>query len=267
MLKVNNLKSGYEKGFSLKGISFEVLKFDFLGIIGPNGSGKTTLFKTLTGFLNIEGGSIFFEDRNIKKMTRSEIAQNIAIVNQNSEAMPDIMVEEYVLLGRIPKRKKMQFFETKHDMDIVDKVLKLTQTETFRQRRMLSLSGGEKQLVMIARALAQEPKLLLLDEPTNHLDISHQVKLLDLLKKLNHENELTVVLILHDLNLASEYCEKLILLNEGNIKTYGTPSTVLTYQNIEEVYSTTVVVEKNPLSNNPLIYYVSEYIKSKVKIK
>ncbi|MCD6521147.1 ABC transporter ATP-binding protein [Candidatus Calescamantes bacterium] len=136
--------------------------------------------------------------------------------------------------------------------------MKLTGVLEIKDRFLKEISGGEKQLVLIAKALAQEPKLLLLDEPTAHLDIAHKVKILDLIRRLNKKYGLTVLIILHDLNLASQYCDRLILLKEGKIYKIGTPSEVLTYQIIEEVYQTVVIVKENPLNLRPYVFLVSE---------
>ena len=140
----------------------------------------------------------------------------------------------------------------------MNEALEITDTLAVRSRKVNELSGGEKQRVYLAQALAQAPKLLLLDEPTAHLDIGHQIEVMDLIQKLNKERNITVLAVLHDLNIASEYCSKLALLDEGRIKISGTPSEVLTYQNIEQVYKTVVVVKDNPLSSKPFVIPVSK---------
>ncbi|MCI0480139.1 MAG: ABC transporter ATP-binding protein, partial [Candidatus Dadabacteria bacterium] len=149
--------------------------------------------------------------------------------------------------------------ETKRDEEIADRAMELTDTIRFKDRSMSEISGGERQLVLIARALAQEPKLLLLDEPTSNLDITHQVRVLDLLKKLNKELSLTVVIVLHDLNLASEYCDRVALMSDGSIYREGPPQDVLNYKTIEDVYKTVVVVEKNPVSKKPYVFLIPSH--------
>lgn len=256
MLEIKNLTCGYDSKFILQGINFEIGAGELVGIIGPNGSGKTTLLRAITKVIRPKKGEILLEKENIEKLRFKELAKKIAVVSQNSVAN-FMTVEEFVLLGRIPHRRRLQFLETKVDAKIAQEGMALTDTLRFKERSLGTLSSGERQLVVIARTLAQEPRLLLLDEPTSHLDIAHQVKILDLLKRLN-KNGLTVIIVLHDLNLASEYCSRLILLHNGSVHKVGPPHEVLTYQIIEEVYKTIVVVKENPVSSKPYIFLVSE---------
>lgn len=258
MLEIHNLTCGYDSKFFLKNIDLNIGKKEFVGIIGPNGSGKTTLLRAITKIIKPREGEIILEGKNIGKLSLKELAQKIAVVSGGFDLDLKMNVEEFVLLGRIPHRKKLQFLETTRDEEAVNQALTLTEIYKFKDRFMESLSGGERQLVLIARALAQEPKVLLLDEPTNHLDIAHQVKILDLIKRLNRKNDLTVIMVLHELNLASEYCHKLVLFDNGLIYKTGSPEEVLTYQIIEQVYKTAVLVEKNPISLKPYILLVSE---------
>jgi len=264
MLEIKNLTCGYDAKFFLKDINLKIESKELVGIIGPNGSGKTTLLKGITRVLKPKTGGIFFEGKNIAQMGFGELAKRIAVVSQSFET-GSMSVEEFVLLGRIPHFERFQFLETKMDFEIVRKCMALTDTFRFKDRPISEISGGERQLALIARALAQEPKLLLLDEPTTHLDITHQVGVLDLISRLNKELSLTVIMVLHDLNLASEYCHRLVLINEGKMHKIGVPSQVLNYQTIEEVYKTVVVVENNPISSKPYILVVSEEERKKRK--
>jgi len=258
-LKINQLVCGYSSGFNLKRTNLEIEKGAFAGIIGPNGSGKSTLFKGLTGDLPIKSGSIVLNHRNLASLSLREKALQIAVVSQFTD-VTDITVEDYVLMGRMPYRSNFQFFESKKDLEIAEKYMRLTNVYQFKDKPMAELSGGEQQLAAIARALTQEPHLLLLDEPTSHLDISHQVQILNLIQHLNEEMGLTVLIIIHDLNLAGEYCNYLVMMNKGDIHQKGNPADVLTYQNIEEVYNTVVIVRENPVSKKPVIFLVSEKI-------
>lgn len=255
--QINNFSCGYPGKFTLEGISFEINKGDFVGIIGPNGSGKTTLFKGISNELHALTGSTKLNGELIQKMSLKEKAQNVAIVTQNIE-VGSMTVEEYVLMGRIPYRKQFQFFETKEDIAIAKKYMELTGVTRLKDKYMNALSGGEQQLAGIARALTQEPQLLLLDEPTSHLDITHQVQILNLIRRLSHNLGLTVLMIIHDLNLAGEYCDSLVMMQEGRVRKKGTPHEVLNYKDIEAVYNTVVITRTNPVSGKPVVFLVSE---------
>ena len=255
MLKLKNLTCGYGS-FLLEDINFEVNSSEFTGIIGPNGSGKTTLIRAISGLIKPMKGKIIYQGKGISKFSFKELAREIAVVSQDSYFPDGIKVRDFVLLGRIPHFKKFQFLESSRDFEIAGKAMELTGTIEFKDRLLKELSGGEKQLVLIARAVAQEPKLLLLDEPTTHLDITHKTKTLDLIKMLNRKFGLTVLVVLHDLNLASQYCSKLIILNKGKIYKTGRPSEVLTHKIIEDVYKTPVIV-KTSLNHRPYIFLVS----------
>jgi iron complex transport system ATP-binding protein len=265
ILNIQNLCCGYPK-FQLSEIDMDILKGSFAGIIGPNGSGKTTLFRAITGTLGLKSGKILLSDKNLKSFSLRQRAQNIAIVSQFIEA-GDMSVEDYVLLGRIPYHSRFNFFETEEDFEIARKYMEMTDTLRFKDRLMSELSGGEQQLAAIARALTQQPQLLLLDEPTSHLDITHQVHILNLLQQLNQDMGLSVLMVIHDLNLASEYCDRLILVNEGKIHTQGTPEEVLTFQNIEDVYKTVVVTQNNPLSGKPAVFLASGKVLREIQEK
>ncbi len=161
-------------------------------------------------------------------------------------------------MGRYPYKHNFQLFETDKDYKLAFKYMKLTNVFKFRNKLMSQLSGGEQQLVAIAKALTQEPELLLLDEPTSHLDISHQMQILNLIQQLNEDYNLTVLMIIHDLNLASEYCDYLIMMSNGEVFAKGTPEEVLNYSNIEKVYNAVVLTQENKLTKKPSIFLVSD---------
>lgn len=265
ILSIQNLCCGYPK-FQLSDICMDMPKGSFAGIIGPNGSGKTTLFRAITGTLSIKSGKILLNDKNLRVLSPRQRAQNIAIVSQFIEA-GDMSVEDYVLMGRIPYHSRFSFFEGEEDFAIAHKYMEMTDTWRFKDQLMSELSGGEQQLAAIARALTQQPELLLLDEPTSHLDITHQVHILNLLQELNQEMGLSVLMVIHDLNLASEYCDRLILINEGKVHIQGTPEEVLTFQHIEDVYQTVVVTQNNPLSGKPAIFLASRKVLKEIQEK
>lgn len=255
-LALNLISCGYGKSFNLNDISLSVARGAFAGIIGPNGSGKTTLFKGISGILPIKKGSICLSGVPLESMKLREKARKMAVVSQFPEGA-DMTVQDYVLLGRLPHRHAFNFLESARDKVLARKYMRLTGIYHYREKQMSQLSGGEQQLAAIAQALTQEPELLLLDEPTSHLDINHQMQMLDLIQSLNKELNLTVLMIIHDLNLAAEYCDQLILINDGKIYTQGTPAEVLTFQNIEAVYNAVVIAQTNPLSGKPVIFPVS----------
>ncbi len=266
MICIKGLGCGYYDRQILWDINLEVPAKEIVGIIGPNGSGKTTLLRAISRLLKPKQGMIHLDGKDIWQMKYRELAKKIAVVSQGSPEEA-LTVEEFVLLGRIPYFEGLQFLETNHDFEVAKECMTLTDVLRFKDRPIGQISGGERQLALIARALAQEPALLLLDEPTTYLDIAHQVGMLDLIRRFNRKIGLTVVMVLHDLNLASEYCDKLVLLSNGKIYKQGTPEEVLDYKTIEEVYKTVVVVEKNQISKKPYILLVSEEEKEKRKKK
>ncbi|OGW81989.1 MAG: hypothetical protein A3G33_04380 [Omnitrophica bacterium RIFCSPLOWO2_12_FULL_44_17] len=257
VLTINHLTCGYGRKIVLDDIHFSIQKGEFLGIIGPNGSGKTTLLRSLTRVVQPVKGEILFEGEAVGAIQPKQLAKKIAVASQ-SLFEPHMLVEDFVLLGRIPHYQSFQLLETKKDFEVAERVMRLAGVSDLRNAFMDEISSGERQLVVIARALAQEPSLLLLDEPTAHLDITHQVQIMDLIKRLNQTLGLTVIVVLHDLNLASEYCRRLLLIKSGRVHKLGEPRDVLNAQTIEEVYRTRVHVEKNPLSSKPYILLTSE---------
>jgi len=246
-----------DSGFFIRDINLRVASGEIIGIIGPNGSGKTTLLRAVTRVLKPMCGDILLEGENIRRMKIRDLARKVAVVSQSAES-GFMTVEEFVLLGRTPYYEGFRFLETKNDLEIARNAMALTDSLKLKDHLMSRISGGERQLALIARALAQEPKLLLLDEPTTYLDIAHQVSILDLIRRLNKNFGLTVIMVLHDLNLAGEYCHRLALFNNGEIYKFGSPEEVLDYAVIEEVYKTVVVVEKNPISQKPYVLVISE---------
>lgn len=256
MLELKNVSSGYAGRKVITDISFRAKKGSFLGIIGPNGAGKTTLFRTISRILKPSSGSIFFEGKNVSALSRLELSKHMATMLPLYDIPFAFSVEEFVMMGRFPHQRKFEK-PRKEDLDIVKECLELTDITHLKDRKLNELSGGERQRAILAQSLAQKPGLLLLDEPTAFLDIGHQTAILDLIRKLNREEGLTVIMILHDLNLAGEYCDSLIMMRDGKIYKAGKPEEVLTYDNIEKVYKTVVVVRDNPISHKPYVISVS----------
>lgn len=259
MLEIKSLACGYGRKAITCDLNFEVKENEFFGIIGPNGSGKTTLLRALSRVIKPMKGKIMMDGENLWDISLEEFARRTAVVSQDLPAV-EMSVEEFVLLGRMPYFKNLQFMETKQDFLVACQCMELTDIVQLKDKSIKELSGGERQLAQIARALAQGPKLLLLDEPTAHLDITHQVIILDLLRKLVREIKLTVVIVLHDLNLASEYCDRVGIMSGGSLYKVGTPHEVIDYQIIEKVYKTIVVVNKNPISSKPYVFVVPKHV-------
>lgn len=247
-LQVENLQFGYRKELVLKGLSFNIEKGKFVSIIGPNGSGKSTLLKTLNQLYSPSQGGILIDGNNINRLKKKELARKIALVPQDTLIDYDFTVEDIVLMGRHPYKGRFQK-EDEKDYKIVNEVLKMTNTFHLKDRIITEISGGERQRVIIAKALAQKPSIILLDEPTSHLDINHQIEILSLLKKLNEEMGTTIVIVIHDVNLASRYSDEIIMLNEGKILEIGRPEKVITKKNIEFAYDLKVEIEKNKYTN------------------
>jgi len=259
VLTIDSVEFKYREKRVLKDISFSIDPGEFVSIIGPNGSGKTTLIKLISK-INLPGkGNIYIKGKNILTMSNKELARDIAVVMQSVEPV-SMTVEEYVLLGRLPFLKRYQFFETTKEIALARKYMELTGVLKFARARINEISGGERQLAAIARALTQEPGLLILDEPTSHLDITHQVQILELISRLKRELNLTILMVLHDLNLAAEYSDRLVLMNGKNGKIYktGTCEQVLTEESIQEVYHTNVLIKRNPVSKKPCLFLVTQ---------
>ncbi len=252
MIDVGSVSFRYQKDWVLQDISFQVGRGEFIGVIGPNGSGKTTLLKILYRLLSPQQGEVLFELVPLKRMTRTDIAKRIAVVAQETHLLFPFRVIEIVLMGRSPYLGYLMF-ESKKDLEIAKKAMEWTEILSLSDRPIDELSGGERKRVFIARALAQEPEVILLDEPTANLDIHHQVEFLDLILSLNRERGLTIIMATHDMNIASEFCDRLILLREGRIHKMGAPKEVITKETMDTVYGCDVWVDQNPVSGTPRI--------------
>jgi len=259
MLEIKGLSFRYKHDFILREISFSLSRGEFMAIIGPNGCGKTTLVKTILRSVRPETGTIHIQGQEIKKLSGKTLARHVAAVMQAIDPVA-MTVKDYVRLGRLPFFEKYQFFETRKDVAIAQKYMELTGIAHLSGAKINEISGGERQLAAIARALTQEPALLILDEPTAHLDITHQAGVLDLINTLKKELSLTILMVLHDLNLAAEYADRLVLLDKQNNNIYktGTPEAVLTEASIKNVYNTRVKVRPNPISGKPWVFLINK---------
>ena len=233
----------------LESVSFQIKSGDFVGIIGPNGSGKTTLLKCISGVLKPRVGTVLIDEYDLDSLSRREIARYIAVVPQESYIGFSFKVLDVVLMGRHPHIEGFKS-ESKHDLKVAYEAMRLTGILHLADKPVTEISGGEKQRVIIARALTQEPKILLLDEPTLHLDLNHQIEIMSLLKELCEKNGLVVLAVFHDFNLAAKYCDSLILLSKGKIVALGSCEEVLTSKNIEKVFGIRVVVKHHPITGS-----------------
>lgn len=230
-LKVEDIKIALSGTPILKGIDFDLEKGDFVGIIGPNGSGKSTLLKCIYRTLKPDDGVVYFEEGLLHKMPHRKTAQKMAVVSQHNEHQFDFTVFDMVMMGRSPYKGFMEK-DTDADFQITLDALKKVSMLPYKNRNYSTLSGGEKQRVILARALAQETECLILDEPTNHLDIRHQLEFMNVVKKLN----VTVLFAVHDLNIALLYCNKICIVKDGRVIDYGPTKKLINSHMIKDIY-------------------------------
>lgn len=250
----------------LKNLSMNIKPGVFISIVGPNGSGKSTFLKNISTYLRPQKGIVILGTEDINKLSRKEISKRISVVPQNTSLEFDFKVKDMVMMGRHPYINRFKG-ETAEDIKIVKEAMTYTNILMFSDRMFNELSGGEKQRVILAQALAQQPNILLLDEPVSHLDLQHQVEILDLIKRMSIQECKTVIAVLHDLNMASVYSDYIVILKEGKIFAEGEPQKVLSCKNIEEVFKTKVYISNNPITGRPYIYTLSSIQKPKRKLK
>lgn len=251
ILQVEKLHFSYGKTEVLKDISFTINKNMIVGIVGGNGSGKSTLLKNISGYLKPESGKILIGNKDIRHFPTKERAKFIAYVPQEMPYDFEFSCYDIVMMGRIPYLKRFQQ-EGKEDEIIVKKSMKITNTWIFKDKNINELSGGERQRVYIARALAQKPSILLMDEPISHLDMKYQIEILSLARELSSKGIL-VITVLHDINLASLFCDELLIMKNGKIMDYGPPKKVLKPYNIKSAFSVDVELIDNPITNSPYV--------------
>lgn len=252
ILDVMGVTCGYGSTPVLSDATLQVSRGELLGIVGPNGSGKSTLLKAMSRVLPPRQGRILLQEDDIYKMRPARAARHLAVVPQEAGLDFPFTVEDVVMMGRIPHLKRFQR-ESPQDREIVREAMRQTNIIELAERLVTELSGGEKQRVLIARALAQEPEVLFLDEPTSFLDLNYQIEIMELLNRLRYEQGLTAVMVVHDLNLASQYCDNLLVLKAGQIFTAGNPAQVLTEALIKEVYGCEVKVEQRHPGGRPTL--------------
>jgi iron complex transport system ATP-binding protein len=238
--------------FALADVSVEIAPGEIVGVIGPNSSGKTTLIRLLTRVLEPASGEIRLEGVPVRGLSRTDLARRVAVVPQGILPQFPFTVGELVLMGRYP-HDPGRYFESPRDRSVAREAMEATGVLELADMPLEHLSGGERQRAVIARALAQEPRLLVLDEPTAHLDLRYQVEVAALLRRLNRERGTTVLLVSHDLNLAAEVCDRLLLLNQGRVAALGAPEAVLDEALLASVFGCAVVVDKHETTRRPVV--------------
>jgi len=250
MIEIKNLRCGYGRAEIIKGVTLAVGSGEFLGLVGPNGSGKTTLLRAMSRTLAPASGAILLEGRDIYALSPRAVARRIAVVSSEIALDFSFTVGEVALMGRTPHVSPLGW-ETKGDFEAARRAMEMVGVLPLADKLITEISSGERQRAFLALALAQEPVLLLADEPTSHLDLCHQVGISDLMRRLNREHGLTVVTVSHDLNLAAEYCSRLVMLKDGAVKFDGNVEEVVTEERIREVYGAAVRVTESPATGKP----------------
>lgn len=259
-LRILDVNFNYGAREVLKGVTLTLEEGEFVGLMGPNGSGKTTLLKVINNILKPKSGTVMINEVEVSKLNVKELAKVFGTVSQEYETSLGFTAFDVVLMGRNPHLSRLKG-ESRRDYEVTIRAMKLTNTLHLADRLFNELSGGEKQRIIIARALAQEPKVMLLDEPTSHLDINNQIEILELLKKLCREENILVIAVIHDFNLAAYYCDKIVLMKDGRIHSMGRPYEVLSSNNIEEVFGVKVSVSRHPITG---MMFITPLLKPKI---
>ena len=249
VMGTENLEYSYKEKKVLDGISLSVGKGEILGILGPNGCGKSTLLKNLNRNLSPEHGCVLIEGDDISAMKKKDIAKKVAVVPQSNEIRFAFTVREIVGMGRMPFQESLRG-PSSEDERIINEAMEQTGISGMAGRLINTMSGGERQRVIIARAIAQTPDIILMDEPTLHLDISMQFEVLDLISDLSRRNNLTVVIVSHDLPMVARYCDRMILIHDHKIFAMGKPEEILTEENMKTVFGIDARFEKDERGAN-----------------
>ncbi len=236
ILDIQGISGGYDLFPLIQGLYLSLESGSWLSLVGPNGSGKSTILKLISRILKPSSGSVYLNGKSIQTQTPQATAQTLAFLPQHQTIPQALTVRQLVGLGRSPHQAWYQWNLSAHDDAIVDRCIKQVQLGKFSDRNVEDLSGGERQRAFLALALAQEPKVLLLDEPTTYLDVHYQLELLELLKQLNQDQSLTIVTVLHELNLATRYSDRIAVLNAGSLHSIGSPNVVMTIEMLAEVF-------------------------------
>jgi len=261
MIKAESLTIAYDNHVVLKDLNFQVAAGEFVGLLGPNGSGKSTLLNALTGLLPAGGGQIYFDGLPLSRWRPGDRARQVAIVSQENWISFPFSCWEIVLMGRYPHLGRFQR-ESREDLEAAAAAMAATQTQELLPQPINRVSGGERQLVVLARALAQATPILFLDEATSNLDIRHKLLVFELMARLNRQDGLTILAVMHDVNLATQYCQRLIFLKDGGIFRDGETSVVCTPEVLEAVYDTPALVQPHPFTGRPFVHFCPEPVSS-----
>ncbi|MGB6971131.1 MAG: ABC transporter ATP-binding protein [Desulfobulbales bacterium] len=246
ILDISNISLSFRDKLILSNVSLEVSAGEFFVIIGPNGAGKTSLLKVLSGLQKAQKGTVTIKDKNILNYSRRNLSQIMAIVPQHIEVGFPFTVADTVIMGRSPHLGILGM-EGENDFRIAEEAMKFTDVSHLTDRKLFQLSGGELQRVIIARAICQQPEIILLDEPTTALDPAHQLKIMDLMEKFRREHGTTIIMVSHDLNLASMYGDRVLLLKSGRVVKTGDPKSVLNKELLEDSYGCRIQIDESPL--------------------
>lgn len=257
MLEARKITVAYDDRVAVREVSLRVAPGRLMAIIGANGAGKSTLLRALNGSVQITAGEVVLDDRSISSYARRGVARRIAVVAQEPELRFPVTVIDFVLGGRYAWSNAWGW-ENARDIEIVTEVLRETSLEHFTHRLMNELSGGERQRVVLARALATQAQIFLLDEPTANLDLAHQATMLTLIRSRCDQANAAAVVVTHDVNLAAEFADEILLLRDGRPRAFGSPTEVLTPQRLEEVFDLRVLVDAHPISGVPRITPIHE---------
>ena len=255
MLEIRDIRFSYDEPV-LRGLSFEIGAGQLLAVVGPNGSGKSTLLKIIVGILKPESGSVLIAGRDLASIKRRQAARLIGYVAQDAAVRFPFTAMEFVLQGRFAQGRLIGF-ESEQDILEANRAMELTNTTQFAARLVVELSGGERQRVMLARSLASRPRVLVLDEPVANLDISHQVKMLDLVRRLTVESKMSAIVVTHELNLAADFGTNILLLKDGEMIAFGNPGDVMTEPLLRSVFETNLLVDANPINGSPRVTLIS----------
>jgi len=259
MIQVDHVYKKYGESTVLDDVSFSVMKGECFGIIGPNGSGKSTLLKQLSAVERADSGVVQLDGKPVEQHTRRSLAQWLAVLQQESLPPIGFSVREVVEMGRFPFQNWLG--GEKLDVDaLIDSIIDKLGLAELQHRSLDQLSGGERQRAALGKTMAQQPKLLMLDEPTTYLDIGHQIQLMEQIRAWQKEANMTVIAVLHDLNLASLYCDRILMLNKGKVVSIGTPQQILNSELIRDVYGITPIVVDHPVNGTPQIILQSNIL-------